>query len=94
MNATNEMTAVKVDEENNADTWWSEMDEIYPHLAASLRQNGAAVISRKVWSDLEILDGWDDGPCYARLPLIDCGSEGDQWGDVVSGRHGVFAVAE
>jgi hypothetical protein len=36
------------------------------------------------------VDDENYGPAHAPAALIDCGSEGDRWADVVGGRHSVF----
>lgn len=90
MTATNDYIAVRVDAENNAETWWEAVREAYPDFARSLERNGAAVIRGNLWHALAALPGFEDGPAYAPTALIDCGSDGDQWCDVVSARHAVF----
>lgn len=82
--------AVRVDDENNADAWWGALTERYPNFARSLRRNGAAVIAAPLYAEVADLTGFSGGPDYAPDALIDCGNEGDQWGDVVAGRHEVF----
>jgi hypothetical protein len=90
MTATSNYIAVRVDAENNAEQWWDAVREAYPDFATSLSRNGAAVIRQELWHQLAALPGFSDGPAYAKDALIDCGYEGDQWGDVVSSRHSVF----
>jgi hypothetical protein len=89
-----EYLGIKVDCENNAETWWGELDATYPELADSLRENDCAVITRGVWSAIACLPGFHDGPTYAPTPIIDCGDKGDAWRDVVCSRHRVFESAE
>ncbi len=83
-------TAVRVEAENSAEEWWSALREAYPAFATSLSRNGAAVIDRDLWDALAAIPGFQGGPAYAPVALIDCGGEGDQWADVVAGRHAVF----
>lgn len=88
--------AVRVDEENNAELWWAELDAAYPEIAKSLRRNGCAVFHSgpgQVWDKLAALPGFSDGPEHARDALIDCGSEGEQWASVTAQRHQQFDEA-
>jgi hypothetical protein len=82
--------AVRVDDESNAEAWWDALTERYPNVARSLRRNDAAVISAPLYDELAALPGFEGGPEHAPCALIDCGGEGDQWADVVAGRHEVF----
>lgn len=84
--------AVRVDEENAACEWWDALREKYPAFARALSRDGVAVITANLWDQFAALDGFESGPNYARLPVIDCGTEGDQWADVVAQRHQVFEV--
>ena len=79
--------AVRVDDENNAETWWTALREQFPDFARSLARNGAAVIDAPLWDELAALPGFEDGPEHAPTALIDCGSEGEQFADVVAGVH-------
>jgi hypothetical protein len=88
--ATTHHIAVRIDVENNADEFWSHLFKVYPAFADSLSLNGAAVIDARLWESLVSLPGFDGGPEYAPYALIDCGGEGEQWADVVAGRHQVF----
>ena len=90
MGQTTNYIAVRVDDENSADQWWAEVSGKYPDFARSLRRNNAAVIDANLWNQLAELDGFEDGPEHAPTALIDCGSEGDQWTDVVAGSHATF----
>ncbi len=89
---TTTFIAIRVDKENNAETFWAALRATYPVLARSLERNGAAVIESSLWRALAALPGFDDGPEYGATALIDCGSEGDQFGDVTAGAHQVFEV--
>ena len=53
------------DDENNADTWWSEMDVVAPEIARDLRDNDFAVVTEEVYARLAELPGWSNGPEYA-----------------------------
>ncbi len=90
MTTTKTFIAVRVDAENNAETFWDALTEAFPSFARSLRKNDAAVIEESLWGSLAGLPGFSDGPAHAPDALIDCGGEGDQWADVVAGRHEVF----
>jgi hypothetical protein len=82
--------AIRVDDENNAESFWDALRSAYPELAASLSRNSAAVIESSLWDKLAEMPGFEDGPAHAPCALIDCGGEGDQWSDVVGARHAVF----
>ena len=86
----NEFIAIRVDEENSAEAWWAALETAYPRFCDSLRSNFVAVISADLWNDLSELDGFNDGPEFARTALLDLGSDGDQFADVVARRHSVF----
>jgi hypothetical protein len=88
MNAT--YTAIRVEHEYNAEQWWDALREAYPVFAASLTSDSVAVIAAPLWDALAALPGFDGGPEYAPTALIDCGSGGDHWSDVVARRHSVF----
>lgn len=87
---TTQFIAVRVDDENNAETWWDAVRETYPTFAESLARNGGAVIAAPLWDDLAALPGFADGPAHVETALIDCGGEGQRWADVTAGKHGVF----
>ena len=82
--------AVEVDQENNADLWWSECRKKFPRFAQALADHDHAVIEDSLWHALADLPGFADGPDYARTALIDCGSVGDRWANVVGSTHRVF----
>lgn len=82
--------AVRVEEEYNAEAWWEALRERYPSLARSLERNGCAVIGAGAWDALAGLPGFGGGPEYAPNALIDCGSDGQLWADVVASPHQVF----
>jgi hypothetical protein len=86
--------AVVVDAENPAGEWWDALRGAYPNLARALEGDGHAIIETAVWRALESLPGWDDGPVYARNPLVDRGGTGHGWADIVAARHQVFGRAE
>lgn len=87
-----EYIAVRVDGENNATDWWEAVTDTYPEIAASLRQNDAAVVTREVWDKLAALPEFASGPEHAKTALLDLGSLGG-WSDVVAGRHETFNEA-
>jgi hypothetical protein len=91
---TTTYTAVRVEDEYNAEEWWDALREQFPEFARSLERNNAAVIASPLWDLLAGLPGFSGGPEYAPTALIDCGNEGDQWADVVGGKHRVFEVLQ
>lgn len=87
---TAQYNAIRVDDECNADDFWWNLRERYPELAASLSNNGAALVSDWLLESLTNMGAfkeYDDGPL---TPLIDCGTEGPMFADVVAGKHSVF----
>jgi len=92
MNANTKYIAIRVDMECPAEGWWDSLREAAPRLADSLTRNEGAVIAAPLWGELVALPGWEEEsePEQGLQPLIDCGSEGDQWSDVVGSRHEVF----
>lgn len=90
MTTTTKYTAIKVESEYNAEQWWEAVRDAAPTIAKSLERNGHAVVTESVYDALAALPGFAGGPEYAPTALIHCGSEEDQWGDVVSTKHGVF----
>jgi hypothetical protein len=87
---TTNYIAVKADDENNADQWWDVVHATYPAFGRAMMADNGAVIAAHLWDTLAALPGFEDGPEHAPCALIDCGSEGEQWADVVAGRHQVF----
>lgn len=78
--------AIRVDHECNADKFWGNLRDAIPGLAVSLKRNGCAVVSTAILSQLADLDAFDGEPS----PLIDYGTEGQGYLDVVSDRHSVY----
>jgi len=79
-------TAIRVDMECNADEFWTSLRDARPDVAKSLERNGCAVVGAEALAALTSLGAFAGEPS----PLIDCGTAGDQYGDVVSGRHEVI----
>ena len=75
---TEELFAIRVNGEHDAETFWDALRERYPVLNRSLERNGCAVISHAVWLAIADLPGFDAGSECAETALIDCGSRGDQ----------------
>lgn len=87
---TERYKAIRIDDENNAEAFWEAIDDQYPTISASLRRNGHAIVSYKVYQALASLPGFSDGPEHARDALIDCGDCGQQFLDIVQSRYEVF----
>ena len=87
--------AVKIDDENIAEIWWSALEEKYPALCAALRNssNCGVVLSNDAFEAIAALPGFEDGPEYAQTALIDFGDEGENYGYTVAGRHVYFEAA-
>jgi methylphosphotriester-DNA--protein-cysteine methyltransferase len=60
---------IKADFENNAETFWAAFDEAYPEIANQVREGGATVDSA-TWRAIQSLEGFSDGPSYARDALM------------------------
>lgn len=88
----NSHIAIRVEAEYNAPEFWAALRQEYPALAQSLTKDGVAVIRSELWDTIASLPGFDGGPEYAPAAIIDCGSEGERWADVVACRHHVFEV--
>lgn len=84
--AIDQYTAIRVDMECNGDEFWCDLREAMPHVAKSLERNGCAVVSHAVLMRLDSLGAFNGDPS----PLIDYGTAGDGFCDVVSGRHAVI----
>lgn len=61
---------IRPDAENNADTFWAALDSAYPAIADELRGRGVAVVDSETWAAIQQLDGFANGPDYAREALI------------------------
>lgn len=60
---------ITADEEFAAEEFWSEFDVLYPAIADILRSEGACVVSETTWSEIQEIEGFADGPEYARYAL-------------------------
>lgn len=61
---------IKADMENNADTFWAAFDEAYPEVADAIRKNDFATVDQATWDAIQNLEGFSDGPAYARNALL------------------------
>ena len=64
------MVTIQIDMENTAETFWGEMEAAFPSLCESLRQNDQATVSPETWEAIQKLEGFADGPAYARTALL------------------------
>lgn len=80
--------AIRVDMENNAEDFWDDLREHLPHVAKALEQDDCAIVDYSLYMCLDSLGAFNGEPS----PLIDCGSEGDQWDDVTAQRHQVLTT--
>lgn len=83
---TTKYTAVRVDQECNGDKFWTDLRDSMPHVAKSLERNGCAIVSSAVMHELHTFGAFEGDPS----PLIDYGSEGPGYADVVGGKHEVI----
>lgn len=79
--------AIRVDMENNAEDFWTDLRDAMPELAASLERNGCALVSYSIFARLDGLGAFNGEPS----PLIDYGTSGEGYCDVIGGRHAVIA---
>jgi len=78
--------AIRVDAENNADSFWAGLRERLPHVAKSLERNDCAIVGEEIYGQLADLGAFDGDPS----PLVDCGADGDMFADVAASRHEVI----
>lgn len=78
--------AIRVDAENNADAFWVDLRNVLPHVAKSLERNDCAIVSHDLLMRIDSLGGFNGEPS----PLIDCGTEGEMFSDVMACRHEVI----
>ena len=64
------MVTVEADMENNAEAFWAALGEQFPSVASELRSNGTARVSEQDWLAIQNLEGFSNGPDYARDALI------------------------
>ena len=87
-----EYIAVQVDDEFPAEEWWAALRERFPRFAKSLERNGAAIISRHLWDELEGLPGFTaEGKGETLQALIDYGSEGEAFNSITAEKHTWFS---
>ena len=60
---------IHIDEENNAEQFWGNLDESHPEIADNLRRDGNAIIAAETWEAIQNLDGFADGPDHAQTAL-------------------------
>lgn len=73
-NAGNELNrntvTVTADDENNAEVFWANLQDQHPGLAEELRR-GEVVVDAEVWSQIQLIEGFSDGPSYAPTALVE-----------------------
>jgi hypothetical protein len=84
-----EYHAIRVDMENNANDFWYDLRSAMPHVAGALERRGCVMVSPSVLKRLDSLGAFNGEPS----PLIDYGTAGDGYTDVVAGCHGVLIDA-
>ena len=62
---------VMVDYENNAETFWNNLDSTYPDLAERLRIESLITLTSDEWAAVTALTGFSDGPVFAPNALIE-----------------------
>ncbi len=81
-----EYHAIRVDPECNGDQFWADLRDVLPHVAKALEESGCALVSIAVLRRLDSLGAFNGEPS----PLIDYGTSGSGFADVVAGRHQVL----
>lgn len=59
-----------VDDENNAETFWGELEAAFPGIANNLREFGDTDVLSSEWEAIKQLPGFTDGPAHAPTALI------------------------
>ena len=77
---------ITTDEENNGDVFFCELREKFPAIAATIMRHDEAEVSREEWAAIQKLDGFADGPDYARRALVVVQESGSGWGEIVRGK--------
>jgi hypothetical protein len=67
----------RADMENNADAFWTALDEAFPAIADALRDQDEARLTPDEWAAVQALPGFADGPEHAKeaLMVLDEGAE-------------------
>ena len=62
---------VKVDHENIAETFWANLDEQLPEIAAKLRESDEVELTDEEWATVQAVEGFGNGPSYAPTALVE-----------------------
>jgi hypothetical protein len=60
---------IRADDENNAEAFWAKFTESYPGVAEQVRES-EAVVDLPTWKAIQQLEGFSDGPEYAKDALV------------------------
>ena len=77
---------ITTDEENNGDVFFCELREKFPAIAATIATHDEAEVTCEEWAAIQKLDGFADGPDYARHALVVVQESGSGWGEIVRGK--------
>jgi hypothetical protein len=61
---------IRIEEENNAEEFWGNLDESHPEIADKLRRDGETVVGADTWEAIQNLEGFADGPDHAQTALV------------------------
>lgn len=61
---------ITTDEENNGDIFFCELREKFPAIAATIATHDEAEVTREEWAAIQKLEGFADGPEYARHAMV------------------------
>lgn len=64
---------IATDGEYNANDWWDAVRVKYPELFRTLLNHGTALIREDDWAVLAKLPDFNNGPHYARNPIVNMG---------------------
>lgn len=65
-----EPVRVSVDHENNADEFWSAMQDRFPEISRRFMLDDETEIDRGTWDEIQRLPGFADGPSFAKYALF------------------------
>ncbi len=77
---------ITADDENNGDVFFCELREKFPSIAATLCTSGTCDVTREEWSAIQKLEGFSDGPDYAKSALVVVQQSGSGWGELTRGK--------
>ncbi len=77
---------ITADDENNGDVFFCELRKKFPTIAATLCTSGTCEVTREEWAAIQNLEGFSDGPDYAKSALVVVQQSGSGWGELTRGK--------